>query len=405
MSLLALCAVLLSGTGAAQAFPRFARAEGKPCGYCHINPGGGGKRNYRGLFYKKNNFTFAGFDDAAEANAAGVEIGPEPLPPPKSQTGGAAKPTGPKLSDTDRTRLSEAFVLADGVCDQVWPGWGQTPFAVLLVTPDTEFLIRHPKPTADFTKLGYDDQLKGDVYYRKRTLDTNLLATYPAVRGVSTVVIGQAENTAAKTSTAWVVTLLHEHFHQFQDTAYGMADRVKGLGLAKGDETGMWMLNYAFPYDDPKVGASFAALSRPLGAAIAAKNSAERATNMAAFRKAEGLFVKGLKPDDARYYQFQIWKEGVARYVEYRVASAAAKSYKPSAAFTALPDAQSFQKVADSLRSDMTAALAAPALSTNKRVSFYSIGFGEALLLDSVARGWQSRYFDNPTMDPLWKTK
>jgi hypothetical protein len=62
----------------------------------------------------------------------------------------------PALSSIDRIRLAEAFRLGDQIGDRVWPGWKKAPFAVLLVTPETEFLIRHPKPSEDFTKTGYD---------------------------------------------------------------------------------------------------------------------------------------------------------------------------------------------------------------------------------------------------------
>src|SRR5215471_13962752 len=89
----------------------------------------------------------------------------------------------PSLSEVDRVRLAEAFRLGDKIGDQVWPGWSKAPFAVLLVTPDHEFLIRHPKPSADFTKLGYDALLKSDIYYRKRTFPSSFLATFPAVNG------------------------------------------------------------------------------------------------------------------------------------------------------------------------------------------------------------------------------
>ena len=82
-------ALLIAGAARpALALPAFVAKEGKPCGYCHINERGGGPRNYRGVFYKNNNLTFAKFDDAAEAKKAGVEIGPDPDPktPPKSWT-------------------------------------------------------------------------------------------------------------------------------------------------------------------------------------------------------------------------------------------------------------------------------------------------------------------------------
>lgn len=107
-------ALLSGGAQKAEAKPPFAAAEGKPCIYCH-QQASGGARNYRGVFYDKNAHSFKGFDDAAEAKKAGVEIGPEPTPPPKSQTppagnnggeatsggtvtGGGAKSSGPSAA-------------------------------------------------------------------------------------------------------------------------------------------------------------------------------------------------------------------------------------------------------------------------------------------------------------------
>ncbi|MGI8735534.1 MAG: hypothetical protein ACR2LM_19790 [Pyrinomonadaceae bacterium] len=108
----------------------------------------------------------------------------------------------PALLPIDRTRLAEAFRMGDRIGDQVWPNWSKAPFAVLLVTPEHEFLIRHPTPSADFASLGHDAVLKSDVYYRKRNFPAHFLATFPAISGsmVSTIVVGQAENTSAKTS-------------------------------------------------------------------------------------------------------------------------------------------------------------------------------------------------------------
>ena len=80
--LLATALVSLLGT-AAVAKPPFAEKEGLSCKYCHSQPP---MRNYRGNFYHDNNLSFAGFDDAAEAKKAGVEVGPEASSKPKSWT-------------------------------------------------------------------------------------------------------------------------------------------------------------------------------------------------------------------------------------------------------------------------------------------------------------------------------
>lgn len=76
--------VLLGMTCAATyAFPAYEKKEGKPCIYCHVKTSGG-PRNYRGLYYKVNRYSFARFDDAAEAKKAGAQIGPAATPPPRS---------------------------------------------------------------------------------------------------------------------------------------------------------------------------------------------------------------------------------------------------------------------------------------------------------------------------------
>jgi hypothetical protein len=130
------------------------------------------------------------------------------------------------------------------------------------VTPDYEFLIRHPRPTDEFTFSEYDSLLRSNVYYRERVNQTNLLATFPAVGGLPTIVVGQAENTLAKRSTRWVITLLHEHFHQFQQSQPDYYPSVRELDLSRGDQSGMWMLNYSFPYDSTEISLQFQLLSR-----------------------------------------------------------------------------------------------------------------------------------------------
>ncbi len=55
---LALAVVLAGAPEPVVARPEFARREGRACGYCHINPRGGGARNSRGLQYARNEFKF-----------------------------------------------------------------------------------------------------------------------------------------------------------------------------------------------------------------------------------------------------------------------------------------------------------------------------------------------------------
>lgn len=310
----------------------------------------------------------------------------------------------PNLSQIDRIRLAEAFSLGDAIGNRVWKEWDKAPFAVLLVTPDYEFLIRHPKPTDDFTLIGHDDLLKSDVYFRKTTQQTNFQATYPAVGGISTIVIGQAENTASKTSAPWVVILMHEHFHQLQDSQPKFFEQVSALNLAHGDQSGMWMLNYKFPYDGYEVRQQFFVMSRLLADALKSKESADFSANLSAYLTARQQLKEMLNADDYRYLSFQLWKEGIARYTEYHVAKLAATDYKPTKAFAALKDFSSYQSVADQVMNRISSELSTLELEKSKRVSFYAMGAGEGLSLDRTNPKWRDRYLiDKFSLDTYFK--
>jgi hypothetical protein len=305
----------------------------------------------------------------------------------------------PTLPQTDRVRIAEAFRLADAIGNKVWPAWDKAPFAVLLVTPDHEFLIRHPRPSDDFMLIGEDRLLKQRVWFRKRKHPTHFLATFPAVGGVSTIVIGQAENTEAKTSTRWVITLLHEHFHQLQSSQPRYYASVDALGLARGDQTGMWMLNYPFPYTTPAVNDEFSALCKSLAAALAARQQPDFPDKLADYVRARKRFRSLLAADDWKYLGFQLWAEGIARYTEYRLALIAAEEYQPSKDFQALKDYQPFAEVAHSLMNAIEKELASPQLDKSKRTVVYNFGAAEGLVLDRANPAWRQRYFEELLLD------
>jgi hypothetical protein len=300
--------------------------------------------------------------------------------------------TTPRLTNIDRIRLAEAFRLGETLGNQLWVGWSNAPFAVLLVTLDDEFLIRHPRPSLDFVLINHDPLLKSNIYYRKRTQPLNMLATFPVVGGIPTIVIGQAENTAKKTSTPWVVTVLHEHFHQLQYSQPTYYQEVDALGLARGDQSGMWMLNYPFPYDWHEMKEHFSLLSRLLADALQARNKSEFATRLSAYRSQRDELEKTLSPDDYRYFSFQMWQEGIARYTEYRIAKLAARRYRPSKSFRALKDYQPFATVAAQIKTGILNELTTGQLQDYKRVMFYALGAGEGLLLDRTNPQWRERY-------------
>src|ERR1044072_6339097 len=65
--------VIIAGVFIAEARPEYARQENKTCGYCHLNPAGGGARGYRGMYYGANSLSFCSYDEEREAKIAGVD--------------------------------------------------------------------------------------------------------------------------------------------------------------------------------------------------------------------------------------------------------------------------------------------------------------------------------------------
>lgn len=297
----------------------------------------------------------------------------------------------------DRIRLTEAFEIGEKLGDQIWKSWSQAPFAVLLITPEYEFLVRHPRPSDDFTFVGHDSLLKSDVYVRKRSHRIDFLATFPAIEGsiVPTIVVGQAESTAAKTSTPWVVTLLHEHFHQLQMSQADYFSAVEALDLSRGDQAGMWMLNFPFPYDSADVQKQFSDLSTLLASMLQTDKRSEASTKLAGYLERREKFHQLLRAESYKYFSFQLWQEGIARYTEYAVAALAAFKHQPGREFRALKDFTSFARVAHSLREKILKDLRSLRLGVSQRTVFYPFGAAEGLLLDALDPHWQNHYFED----------
>ena len=292
----------------------------------------------------------------------------------------------PQLPAEDAIRIREFYRLAAQIQDKIWPNWSAVPAPLLQVTKETEFLTHHASPPKEFRKIA------DDFYARPRQFPLGLLATFPAFGPPAVIVIGEPRNTESKTSTPWLITVMHEHFHQLQNDQPGYFQAVEALGLAGGDKTGMWMLNYPFPYDKPEVAQEFARLRDLLLAAVGEADSKKFAALARQYVAERKKFFALVSPDDHKYFSFQLWQEGIARYTQIKVAEAAAK-YQPTAEFAALADYEPFSAYAAHARRDTLDELKQADLAKMKRVAVYSFGGAEGLLLDRINPRWQEEYF------------
>jgi hypothetical protein len=103
-------------------------------------------------------------------------------------------------------------------------------------------------------------------------------------------------------------------------------------------------------------------------------------------------FFAKLAPDDHKYFAFQLWQEGIARYTEVRSAEAAGH-YQPTPQFAALADYESFRDFAQRKRSTTLDELQHADLAGWKRIVVYSFGATEGFLLDRINPNWKEEYF------------
>ena len=106
------------------------------------------------------------------------------------------EPVGVSLPPMEAGGLAEAFRLVEERGDEIWPGFGEVPFPVLLVTEKDEFLIGWEAAVPEgFASLGVDPILQRQVLSRQATYPTTIQASFPAFGLPAVAVVGTAKAT------------------------------------------------------------------------------------------------------------------------------------------------------------------------------------------------------------------
>jgi hypothetical protein len=271
--------------------------------------------------------------------------------------------------------------------EALWRGYGAAPFGVLLIRGGREILLCQPGPPPGFTPEGRDAATGCDRFSRPRSrFGDGLLAAMPVFGPPSTIVMGPPE-AAGLALPRWRATVLHEHFHQWQAALPDYYARVAALDLAGGDASGMWMLNFAFPYAEPRVAAAHAEAARALAEAVRARGQRTFHWRFSEYLAARRAFAAAAGPRNWRYFEFQLWQEGIARWTELALSRAS-----PDPAMRADGEAR---------EAAILAALGRPDLATEQRLAVYTMGAGEGLLLDVCRAPWRTNYRNVLALGPL----
>ena len=190
----------------------------------------------------------------------------------------------------------------------------------------------------------------------------------------------------------WVLTLLHEHFHQYQNAWPDYYSGVNALDLSGGDQTGMWMLNYPFPYEEDQV---VEALHRVRDETLMALDSDGESTRMQDLAVSLENLKAIVSEKDFRYLSFQLWQEGISRYTEEVVAKMAGGGYNTTEAFAGLEDVISHADALEEREETRSKEMATMDPVAGRRVVFYPLGASLGMLLDRHRPDWRDDYFES----------
>jgi hypothetical protein len=286
---------------------------------------------------------------------------------------------GPVLSQV------QAFSRREG--EALWPGYGTAPYGFLLLETDGETMLCWDSAPAGFRPAGRDPATDCPRFTRPRSsFPATYLAAMPIFGPPAVIVMGTPASTGLAPAE-WLRTILHEHFHQWEWSLPDYYTRVAALDLTGGDESGMWMLNYRFPYDDAVVGARYAAAATALADALQARGTPGFPTAFDRYLGERARFEAGVSARDWRYLELELWQEGVARWTETELG----KVY---------PDA-GVRAASASLEASTLAALRTPNLTKQRRQLVYPYGAAEAMLMAACGPAWRSQYRSVLSLKPL----
>lgn len=288
----------------------------------------------------------------------------------------------PPLSDEGVDAIAPALAQAQAVAriggERLWPGYGSAPFGFLYINGPAEWLICQPGSPAGFRHVKTDSATGCPLLTRPRsTLPDNLLAAMPVLGAPATIVMGSPAS-SGRSEADWKRVILHEHFHQWQTSLPNYYARVEALDLAGGDETGMWMLSYPFPYSDAATNGSHRQASLALAHALDRRGRPDFSQAFERYLAARALFAATVTQRDWRYLEFQLWQEGTARWTEIELGMGH-------------PDKQ-VRAGAKIQRNETLAELKSPDLGKHRRLAVYALGAGEAMLMQACGTAWREIY-------------
>jgi hypothetical protein len=304
-------------------------------------------------------------------------------------------PAENRLAAADIALIGELYRLVETLGAAAWPGFERTDSPVLYIRGERQFAVGFPAPLEGYEPVPEMTVAGRAVQVAPRTLPAGLAASFP-VQGVHAAVLGTPA-VLELSPPQWVLKAAHEMFHVFQ-YRHDWIDKVASLEIGPRDQAD-WQLNFPFPYKDADVASLMHLVSYPTWLAIEAPTAADAVYNAGVAAEARAVLQGVLRSKTGdekawRYLLFQEATEGVAKYVERRMAAAAAAGGEPAAAFSALPGCVPYGTVWADDYAGQTFLVKHAGRVAKSRTEFYHLGLGKCLLLDRLDPAWKARYFE-----------
>ena len=286
------------------------------------------------------------------------------------------KPIAAQVDSSLLLAIKSAHDQAAFIGSKIWPNYDEAPFGLLITLEEREVLFCHGSIVDGFKALPPDPITQCELQERPNIFPKNLLAAMPVIDGVSTIVMGTPQSTG-KEEPGWTRTVFHEHFHQYQSTFDSYYGRLNALDLSGGDNTGMWMLNYPYPYKDENFNAALSRASHALHDAIT-QHGASYEEHVLGYLKARQELEASVSANDWKYLELQLWAEGVARWTEIEISMRSSD--------------QVISESGNLLKQRTIASLLTLDAARHGREIAYPFGAAEAMLLDPCNGTWRQDY-------------
>ncbi|WP_298760444.1 hypothetical protein [uncultured Psychroserpens sp.] len=293
------------------------------------------------------------------------------------------------LTSKDAALIKEAFNIQKELGSKVWSNWKSEDYPFLYKTESKDYLINHPNPPIGFVKY-FNQRLNKHIWERQIKDTTNYKAAFP-VNNVLTVVMTSPKE--KENVNVWVLKAVHEMFHLFQSN--NSPNNPFQSKYASYNE-----LNFPFNYENEKVRAICS--SEGMHLSIFLKKQDWRkidSMNIKKLVKNTDVLMKNIFLDSLQlqYKKHMEWKEGVARYTEFKIAVLSSQEpsiYKPTAGFLKFYSYSENEDIYNAYNENKVFNLIRFVMSgVEGKTVFYYLGMAKCYLLDRLNPDWKYSYF------------